>query len=346
MSFKNPFEGKLLPAPRGGGFRMDDYYIWCGSVVRSHEDGKYYMFASRWPKSLGFGWNWLFHSEVVRAVSDTPYGPFTYDGTVLPQRGAQYFDGKNTHNPMIRYWNGTYYLYYMGCTYYGEPPKEGDPHTGAFAEEVWNRKRIGLATSKSVKGPFVRRDDPILLPRDCSHWDCTITTNPAVAILPDGTTYMLYKSRSYVGAKLQIGVAVAPSPESPFTRLSENPIFANDDSGFSVEDPYLWYADGYFHLIIKDNFHNGSTGVTGVWGSGFYARSRDCLNWELPEKPLVYSRKIKFDDGTEKDMPNAERPFVLFDETGNPVCLYLATGDGDAPYDLSKSYNIAIPLAQ
>lgn len=344
MSIINPLAGKLLPAPRKGGFQMDDYYIWCGSVVHAPEDGKYYMFASRWPKSYGFGWNWLFRSEVVRAVSDTPEGPFTFDGVVLPDRGAKYFDGKNTHNPMIRYHNGTYYLYYMGCTYYGEPPKDGDHRQGVFAEEVWNRKRIGLATSKSVKGPFVRRDEPILLPRDCSHWDCTITTNPAVAILPCGTTYMLYKSRSFVGAKLQIGVAVAPSPDGPFTRLSDTPIFESADPGFSVEDPYLWYADGYFHILIKDDFRQGSKGATGVWGSGFYARSSDCLNWELPENPLVYTRKVLFDDGVERNMPNAERPFVLVDEAGKPICLYLATGDGDSPYALNRSYSIAIPI--
>ena len=42
-------------------------------------------------------------------------------------------------------------------------------------------------------------------------------------------------------------------------------------------------------------------------------------------------------------MPNAERPFLLTEEDGKPVCLYLATGKGDAPYALESSWSQAIP---
>jgi len=28
------FAGRLEPAPAGGGFRMDDFWVWCGSVAR------------------------------------------------------------------------------------------------------------------------------------------------------------------------------------------------------------------------------------------------------------------------------------------------------------------------
>lgn len=59
---------------------------------------------------------------------------------------------------------------------------------GERGQEVWNRKRIGLAVADSIEGPFIRQDQPLLEPRDCSHWDCTITTNPSVVILPDGKT--------------------------------------------------------------------------------------------------------------------------------------------------------------
>lgn len=55
---QNPYQNALLPAPVGGGYSDPDYWIWCGSVVQG-EDGAYHMFASRWPKDLGFGANWL-----------------------------------------------------------------------------------------------------------------------------------------------------------------------------------------------------------------------------------------------------------------------------------------------
>ena len=95
-------------------YEEDGYYVWDCSVIEA--EGKYHMFCSRWNQSLGFGWNWLFNSEIIQAVSDRPEGPYRFLRVVLPRRGRQYFDGMNTHNTCIRYWNGRYYLYYMGAT--------------------------------------------------------------------------------------------------------------------------------------------------------------------------------------------------------------------------------------
>ena len=166
---KNLIREKLLPAVKGGGFFRDDLMIWCGSVIKG-EDGRFHMFASCWERELGFGANWLFHSRVVRAASDTPEGPFRLEETVLPRRGREYFDGMNTHNPYIRFWNGKYYLYYIGTTYGGPIPIHASQISDQRFIEVWNQKRIGLAVSDSVFGPWQRRDTPLLDPRDCSHW--------------------------------------------------------------------------------------------------------------------------------------------------------------------------------
>ncbi len=331
----NPLQGKLLPAVRGGGFRMKDKMIWCGSVIRG-EDGRYHMFASLWERSMGFGANWLYHCRIVRAASDRPEGPFRLEQVVLEERSPRYFDGRNTHNPFIAKYQEKYYLYYMGTTYFGEISPDNNDH--ALFTEVWNRKRIGLAVSDSVFGPWERRDEPILLPRDCSHWDCTATTNPAVTILPDGSTYMLYKSRSCADAPLQIGAARADSPDGEFYRLSDSPI---EGFGGRVEDPFLWYSDGRFRLLIKDDNPDGR--ISGEWGAGFYAESRDCVHWEVEPACRVYSRTISWDDGSTTTQPNLERPFLLLEE-GVPTHLYLATGDGDRPYQLTHSYNICIPL--
>ena len=103
------------------------------------------MFASRWPKDLGFGANWLFNCEIVRASSKNPEGPYTFQEVVLGRRGRTFFDGMNVHNPYIRKWNQTYYLYYMGTTFGGPIPGPGDEVDSSRFTEVWNRKRIGLA---------------------------------------------------------------------------------------------------------------------------------------------------------------------------------------------------------
>ena len=74
------FIDRILPAPVGGGFVMEDYWVWCGSVIQG-EDGQYHMFASRWPGSLPFFDGYKVGSEVVRAVSGTPEGPYTLPGS-------------------------------------------------------------------------------------------------------------------------------------------------------------------------------------------------------------------------------------------------------------------------
>ncbi len=77
---------------------------------RREEDGRYHMFASRWSKELGFG-NWVTNSQIVRAVSDTPEGPYTFEEVVLPARGKGFFDGYTTHNLRILQYGKQYLLY-------------------------------------------------------------------------------------------------------------------------------------------------------------------------------------------------------------------------------------------
>lgn len=313
-------------------FRDNNYYIWDCSVIKA--EGKYHMFSSRWEKELGFGWNWLFNSSVIHAVSDKPEGPYTYVNTVLPRRGRQYFDGMNTHNTCIKQYGGKYYLYYMGTSFPGNIPVSADEISFGRGLETWNRKRIGLAVADSINGEFVRRDNPILSPRDCSHWDCTITTNPSAVILPDGKTYMIYKSRSYVDMPLQLGVAAADSPDGIYERICDTPVFDFPDKNMHIEDPFLWYDEtrGKFCLIAKDDVKNGAYGITGCWGNGFYAESDDCIHFEIGDNPLVYTRELDWADGHHTVQCNLERPCILFGDDGKPEYLFCASGNGKDPY--------------
>lgn len=316
---------------------FEEYYVWDCSVIKS--GGIYHMFSSRWKKELGFGWNWCFNSEIIHSVSDTPEGPYKFQNVVLPRRGRQYFDGMNTHNTCIKEYNGKFYLYYMGSTYGGDIPDKPDGYAMEYALETWNRKRIGLAVADEINGEFVRRDTPLLEPRDCSHWDCTITTNPTVAIMPDGKTYMIYKSRSAFGKPLQLGIAVADTPDGEFRRLSDKPILDFENEDLHIEDPFFWYDDAKkkFCLVTKDDCKNGSTGITGEWGGGFYAESPNGMDFEIPENPTVYTRDVTWEDGRMTKQGNLERPSILFDENGKPTHLFCASGDGSNPYNFETS---------
>lgn len=315
--------------------KLDDYYVWDCSVIKS--GGKYHMFSSRWKKEYGFGWNWLFNSEIIHSVSDNPEGPYHFQNVALPRRGREYFDGMSTHNTCIKEYDGKFYLYYMGTTYGGDIPTSAKAISSQYGEETWNRKRIGVAVADDINGEFIRRDTPLLEPRDCSHWDCTITTNPSVAIMPNGKTYMIYKSRSAVGKPLKLGIAVADKPDGEFKRLSDKPILDFADPNMHIEDPFIWYDEHKkkFCIITKDDVKNGAYGVTGEWGSGFYAESDDCMDFTIGDESKVYSRTVEWMDGKITTQGNLERPSVLFDENGKPTHIFCASGFAERPYDFT-----------
>ncbi|MDF2927026.1 MAG: glycosyl hydrolase family 43 [Paenibacillaceae bacterium] len=332
---------RLLPAPLQGGFRMEGYWIWCGSVVRG-EDGRYHMFASRCPKSIPFHPGWLVASEVVRAVSDTPEGPYSFQEVVLPARGAEYWDGRSTHNPHITRQGEEYVLYYMGSTNPlpdaapGESLELNDPRVIVARAN----KRIGIAVSRSVFGPWHRLDYPIMPVRP-GKFDSFLTSNPAPCVHEDGSVLLIYKARCYEGnlhGRMTIGAAWAPHYEGPYHVLQETPVFPEE---FHLEDPFVWKTAGGYELIAKDMDGN----LCGEKHAGIHAVSPDGLDWRLSNTPMAYSRTIRWEDGTIRTMGSFERPFLLFQD-GQPTHLFAATADGPGGFaNASHTWNMVIPLA-
>ncbi|WP_240343777.1 glycoside hydrolase family protein [Paenibacillus sp. SYP-B3998] len=332
---------KLMPAPVNGGFRMDDYWVWCGSAVKG-EDGKFHLFASRWPKWLPMHPGWLVQSEIVRAVSESPEGPYVFQEVVLPARGAEYWDGRSTHNPQIVKHQDRYLLFYMGSTHPLSEPIPGDGYGLNDPRCIVARanKRIGLAVSHSVFGPWERRNEPILSTRP-GKFDSFLTSNPAPCMNDDGSVLLLYKARKYednVHGKMTFGVAHASHYDGPYQVLSDQPLFPPD---VHMEDPFIWRtADGY-ELIAKDMEGN----LCGEKYGGICAYSQDGLSWKLFEDSFAYSRTIQWDDGVTRQMGNLERPFILFQD-GQPTHLFAATSDGTKGFhDASQTWNMVIPIA-
>ncbi|MFK7692033.1 glycoside hydrolase family protein [Paenibacillus sp. HJGM_3] len=334
--------GTWMPAPKNGGFRMEGYWVWCGSVVKG-EDGRYHMFASRWPKSLPMHPGWIVASEVVRAVADRPEGPYAFQEVVLPARGAEYWDGRSTHNPHIVKHKDTYLLYYMGSTHPLSDPEPGDGYGLSDPRCIVGRanKRIGLATAKSVFGPWTRLDAPVLSTRP-GKFDSFLTSNPAPCVNEDGSVLLIYKARRYEGnthGRMTIGAAYADHYAGPYRVLSEEPIFPPDK--FHLEDPFVWRSEDGYELIAKDMDGN----VCGERHGGVHVRSRDGLHWELAEEPKAYSRHVRWDDGTEQVLGSMERPFLLFDEQGRPTHLFAAVSNGKTGFgDATETWNAVFPL--
>jgi len=338
---------RMLPAPVNGGFRMEGYWVWCGSVIKG-EDGRYHMFASRWPKDQKMHPGWLLNSEVVRASSDTPEGPYTFEEVVLPARGAQYWDGRMTHNPHITKSGDTYVLYYTGSTHPFEDPTEEVGLNDPIVIVARANKRIGIATSKSVFGPWKRRDAPVL-PTRPDHFDSLLTSNPAPCIREDGSVVLMYKSRAYkkppyVGllhGDMMLSVANADRYDSVYVRDQEEALFPPEK--IHLEDPFIWYAGDHYEMIVKDM--NGN--VCGEKYGGVHGFSADGVHWEVNPNELCYTRNILWDNGEVRTMGNLERPFILFDENGKMTHLFFATSDGTRGfYDATQTWNMCIPLKQ
>lgn len=338
---RHAFIEKLLPAPVNGGFSMPDYWIWGSSVIKG-DDGKYHMFADRWEKVIGFH-GWVTHSEVVHAVSDTPEGPYTFSEVALPKRGVEFFDGLVTHNPRIIRFNGRYWLYYFGTTYDFPVP---DAHTAwqdDWFERAWMNKRIGIAWSDSLYGPWHRPDKPAIEPRP-GKWDATITTNPSPVVNPvTGKILLLYKSSPVNSAPpLLLGAAEADEPLGEYRRLSDSPIFRFDTPGNQdndVEDPFVWHNGRQFELIMKDRFGH----ICGEDGGGIHATSDDGVEWTLSDPVKAYSRTVKWDNGEVTRQANLERPFLLI-ENGIPTHFFAATGEGPTPWNFERTWNMVMPL--
>jgi predicted GH43/DUF377 family glycosyl hydrolase len=336
------FIDRILPAPKNGGFSDPNYWIWGSSVIKG-EDGKYHMFASRWSKKVDFG-NWVTNSEIAHAISDTPVGPYEFYEVVLPIRGRQYWDGLCTHNPRIVKYKNQYLLYYFGNTYDFPIPDPANPKpTPENWRAAWMNKRIGVAISDSVYGPWKRLDKPVIEPR-AGHWDASITSNPAPAVNDKtGEILLMYKSSTDgLVPPLLLGVSQASQPEGPYNRLSEDPIFrfeTKDNNRIDVEDPYIWWAGDKYEAIVKDR----SGKICGEEGGGVHVWSKDGIKWNLFDKVQAYSRKVLWEDGTYSEHNHFERPFVLV-EDGKPTHLFAATGTGPKAWQFEKTWNMVIPL--
>lgn len=333
---QNVFNQNWASSPADGSFKMKEYIIWGGSVIKG-DDGRYYMFASRWPKKLSMG-AWVTNSEVVLAISDKPEGPYRFEKVVLPARGNKYWDGMSTHNPTIRVHKGKYVLFYTGVNYGFEQPKDSVPGRDLY-EKAWNNKRIGVAVAETPGGPWKRMDKPVLQPRP-GKWDGAITSNPAPVIHDDGSVLLIYKSAPVPypernqNRKMEFGVAKADHYLGEFKRVSNNNHISLKPVSTDVEDPYVWFDGKKYHMLAKCMNEK----ITGERGAGFYCTSENGKDWNVSVTPNAYTKTVKVSNGEIVKMKKLERPQVLI-ENGKPTHVFFACDDGKG-----EIYNIARPL--
>jgi predicted GH43/DUF377 family glycosyl hydrolase len=272
------------------------------------------------------------NSEIVRAESYTPEGPYTFKEVVLQPRGAEYWDGKMTHNPAIRKIGDYYVLYYTGTTYEGEMPDENHKINNQSPLKIQAHKgeRIGMAYSASIYGPWVREDSPIIdvVPNT---WEKYLVSNPAPFVGTDGKIYVMYKGVTELGIH-SMGIVVADDFRGPYHRLSDKPYDAFD----GCEDACVWYEDGQYHALALD--HNRKYSNKEI----LYLSSSDIWHWELDGTQPAISKQILFEDGEVRQRMSAERPQILLNEDGKSCFVFFATSIlNEKEHD---TWNMVIPL--
>ena len=341
----NPIHDRLGVAPVNGGFQQKDYWVWGCSIIKG-DDGKFHMYAERWPKTLPSHPGWMVAADIAHAVADQAVGPYTFSDVAIGKRNPQYWDGCSQFNPKVVKHGDTYILFYTGSTHpFDDVVKHPEKVSieSKYAIVARSNKRIGVATAKSPYGPWTRLDHPVLDTKPGTFYSF-LTSNPTPIVHKDGSVLMIFKSRTYneqfpYHSDMMLGVATAPNYMGPYTVVMDEPVFSMERFG-EVEDPYLWKDEKGYHMLTKDQ--RGKIG--GIEGAGILAHSPDGLNWTPDAHPLAYTRQVRWDDGRTTEMARFERVEGVW-ENGRMTHLSFAVQNGQFGSDIgASSWNIVVPL--
>ncbi|MGJ8678097.1 MAG: glycoside hydrolase family protein [Akkermansiaceae bacterium] len=288
----------------------DDVSWTWGMAPIYDEDGKLHVFNSVIPnKGLG---SWIKSSKIVHWTADSPEGPYTLVGDVFASPDASY------HNPQISKVGDTYVLVYL---------------LNVHTDENGSYQEVGIATTKSLDGPWVESPhNPILKATEANEFHAS---NPTFVVSPEGEFRIYHKTMIRKGkAKLrEISLATSDKIEGPYTMHEVNPMISYADEGLDIEDPYAFYYNDHYYMILEDRrdikgMLEGKTITkentkSGGLRPGLIYQSKDGLNWGLPK--VGYRTNEQY---FGKELHRTERPSILWKD-GKPEYLYLACHDED-----------------
>ncbi|MDC6362375.1 MULTISPECIES: glycoside hydrolase family protein [Flavobacteriaceae] len=363
-------QGDILEGPSV--LNDPDRFVWGGSVLKG-DDGKYHMLYSTWeagdsvPK---FTDSWVLHSKIAYAVSDYPDRDFKFQKVVLQGRVLEgdslAWDAQMVHNPHLKRFNGTYYLYYIGSKDPGPQPQGSKGENVNKRNRVQQSQKIGVILFNNfqdlMSGNFKRPDQPLLSPRTRvksndivdpspegtqAKPDNIIVVNPAVVQRPsDGKFLLFFKGNLYEPHWKGVhGVAISNSPTGPFVPSDDFVFDIKDKNGkiSSAEDPYVWYHQKHkrFYAVFKDFTGN----ITGKEPGLAVLESLDGLDWTKPESSFFMAKEVILKNSDTIKVHHLERPQLLLDDIGNPLVLYGACSlINVGPRKDGSSFNVQIPL--
>ncbi|WP_421810062.1 glycoside hydrolase family protein [Flagellimonas sp.] len=363
-------QGDILEGPSV--LNDPDRFVWGGSALKG-DDGKYHMLYSTWESGDSlpkFGDSWVLHSKIAYAVSDHPDRDFKFQKVVLQGRALEgdslAWDAQMVHNPHLKRFNGTYYLYYIGSKDPGPQPQGSKGENVNKRNRVQQSQKIGVIAFNNfqdlMSGNFKRPDQPLLSPRTRvksndivdpspegtqAKPDNIIVVNPAVVQRPsDGKFLLFFKGNLYEPHWKGVhGVAISDSPTGPFVPSDDFVFDIKDKNGkiSSAEDPYVWYHQKHkrFYAVFKDFTGN----ITGKEPGLAVLESLDGMDWTKPESSFFMAKEVILKNSDTIKVHHLERPQLLLDDIGNPLVLYGACSlINVGPRKDGSSFNVQIPI--
>ena len=268
---------------------LSDYSYWDGAILKDHESGKYYMFASRWNQAGGHwgqdgisGWQ---GSQAVYAVSDSLYGPYEDMGPIWPDwcEGA----GHNVFAFEISESDPLYAEGYKYAISVSDTGMHGDIANGT------------IHISQSLDGPWELIDNGNGGKLKAEGGSGFSLSNVSIMVRPDGR----YEATNRNG-----DIAIADSLEGTW-EVQSNGLWWQVEGmpNTNVEDPVIWYSDGLYHIVANK------------WDAkeAYYLTSEDGVTDWVRHSGIAYTPKqnfLTYEDGTENNWTKLERPNVYIED--------------------------------
>lgn len=176
---------------------------------------------------------------------------------------------------------------------------------------ISSANETGYAYADAITSPWTRIDS-LAMP----------FSNPAPLIKKDGSVYVF--GRKAIGNKRFAQGYTAPAYNKPYSLLNNGSNLLPDSN--QLEDPTIWWASNQYNVVLSD-FNGDATGIK-KGGAEYY--STDGIHYLLVSKEPVYTKTVKYDDGTEFTFRRRERPFVYANEDGKVTAFFTACLTQDA----------------
>jgi len=169
----------------------------------------------------------------------------------------------------------------------------------------------GYAVADAVTGPWTHSEKPVIR-----------ASNPAPLVRADGSLYVFCRLRD--SESVNHGVAfTAPSYEGPYSSVEGGANLL--PNGGELEDPTIWWANNQYNIVLND----WKGHATGISKGGAQYFSKDGIHYTLVSRGPVFTKTVKYDDGSSETFARRERPLVYVDEKGEALALFTACMPAD-----------------